>query len=111
MKGMLVLAVAVTALAACGGGQRGHGGLTRVVGGPINSACLEQGRKGATIQRCSCVQSVANQTLSGSDQRLGASFFGDPHAAQEIRQSSSSSHSAFWKRWRDFGDQAAKICT
>jgi hypothetical protein len=71
---------------------------------------MQTGRKGATRDRCGCVQAVANKSLSSSDQRLGASFFADPHKAQEIRQSTSNSHSEFWNRWKAFGDEAAKIC-
>ena len=56
------------------------------------------------------IQGVANITLSGGDQRLGASFFNDPHRAQEIRQSDNGTHEAFWERWKAFGDQAARQC-
>lgn len=112
MKRMVFAALALTLVASCGGGNRSHSGSTRVVAtsGPILSACLQAGRKGATRQSCGCVQAVADARLSSSDQRLGASFFADPHRAQEIRQSDRTSHAEFWKRWSDFGNEAEKLC-
>ena len=76
----------------------------------IIAACMQAARGGATRERCGCVQAVANRSLNSSDQRLGASFFSDPHRAQEIRQSSNASHSDFWQRWKEFGDEAEKLC-
>lgn len=110
MKRIVIAALVLTLVASCGG--RAHKSSTRVVAtsGPILTACLQAGRKGATRQTCGCAQAVADARLSGSDQRLGASFFSDPHRAQEIRQSTSSSHSAFWERWKAFGDEAEKVC-
>lgn len=103
--------LALALIASCSNrGDRSRHVVSRAVSGPILAACLSAGRTGATRERCGCVQSVANTSLSSGDQRLGASFFSDPHRAQEIRQSDSSANAAFWERWKAFGDEAARIC-
>ena len=86
------------ALAACGAPGR------------IEGACLASGRPGATPGMCGCVQSVANRMLDRSEQRLAARFFPDPHRAQEIRQSDTAAHDAFWARYRDFGEAVERSC-
>ena len=78
--------------------------------GPIEKACLKAGRAAATPGRCDCIQDAADGTLGRGDQRLAASFFEDPHRAQEIRQSSRPSHSAFWDRYKSFGAAAERSC-
>jgi len=76
----------------------------------IERACLNSDRSAANRELCGCIQRVANQVLTRSDQRLAARFFRDPQRAQDIRQSDNASHEAFWKRYRTFGDTATKIC-
>ena len=112
MKRIVMAGLVVMLVASCGGRAQHLRTVSvqAVSSGPILSACMQAGRSGATRQSCGCVQAVANKTLSDSDQRLGASFFSNPHRAQEIRQSPNAVHSAFWKRWSAFGDQAAKQC-
>ena len=78
--------------------------------GPIERACLESPRKAANGRLCDCIQRVADQTLSRSDQRQAAKFFRDPHRAQEIRQSDNRQHEAFWLRYKEFGSHAAAVC-
>lgn len=78
--------------------------------GTISRACLKSDRNGATRSMCRCIQQVANQSLSRSDQKLAASFFADPHKAQEIRQSDSRSHEKFWLRYKDFGSVVSASC-
>lgn len=78
--------------------------------GPIESACLRADRKSASRVLCNCVQQVADFTLDSGDQRLAASFFKDPHRAQEIRQSDNSRHESFWKRYKEFGANAESYC-
>jgi hypothetical protein len=108
--------LAILALAACGGGNseratRYYGGpAVSFASGPISSGCLTSGRQAANRQLCGCIQGVANQSLSGSDQRMAASFFADPHRAQEIRQSDNPRHEDFWKRYRAFADRAEQTC-
>ena len=77
---------------------------------PIQAACLKSDRGAGKRALCSCVQKVADTTLSTRDQRLAASFFADPHRAQEIRQSSSRRHAEFWERYKIFGARAERYC-
>lgn len=78
--------------------------------GTVERACLKSDRKSASRALCGCIQNVADQTLTRSDQKLVASFFKDPHRAQEIRQSDSRSHETFWKKYKSFGRTAEVYC-
>ena len=78
--------------------------------GPIERACLKADRPAASRALCGCIQSVAGAILSRSEQRKAASFFKDPHKAQEIRQSDRRSHEAFWKRYKRFAASAEATC-
>lgn len=117
--------VAVLGLAACGGGSAyssnnatGYGGrytpvavaVVPFASGPIQKACQADGRKAASRTRCGCVQAVADQSLSPTDQRRGAKLFRDPHQLQEIRQSDNAANERFWKVWKEFGQNAAAVC-
>ena len=92
---------ALWVLGGCGGG----------VSGDISRACMASGRDAASPQLCSCVQGVANQTLSGTDQRRAARFFDDPDRAQDTRTSDRAGDEAFWERYRAFADTAEVICS
>lgn len=81
-----------------------------LAGDAIRKACLKAGRPGATPGLCSCIQTVADSALSRQDQRLAASFFRNPHKAQEIRQSDRPAHEAFWLRYKEFGARAEDVC-
>lgn len=119
-----VALVALLGVAACGGGSRyssdnasgGFGGLRTApaglpfASGPIQRACMADGRRAASRARCGCVQAVADQSLSASDQRRGAGYFNDPHALQQVRQSDNASNERFWKTWKAYGQEAAAIC-
>ncbi|WP_255418600.1 hypothetical protein [Paracoccus sp. JM45] len=78
--------------------------------GPIDSACVRSDRARGNAPLCGCIQQVANQTLSRSDQRKAASFFRDPHRAQEVRTSKRDSDNSFWRRYRSFATQAERLC-
>jgi len=105
--GLCVLAL----LAGCGGGSRGGDRFANAsTRGPIADACLSSDRKARSPQLCGCVQQVAHQTLSGSDQRQGAKFWRDPQALQNLRQSDNASATAQWRRWREFGETASAVC-
>lgn len=78
--------------------------------GVIEQACLSASRKNASWQLCGCIQRVADQTLTRSDQRMAAKFFAEPHKAQEVRQSDNTRHEAFWDRYTEFGATAAASC-
>ena len=78
--------------------------------GPIDSACVRSERGARQQALCGCVQQVANQMLSRSDQRLAASFFRDPHKAQVVRMSKSNADNAFWARYKQFAGAAEAYC-
>src|SRR6056297_121844 len=104
----------ITILAGCGGGDRFRGdNISRgapMAFGPISKACMASDREARSRRLCGCVQWVADQSLSRSDQRRAAGFYGDPHSAQEIRQSDRRRDERFWKAYSDYGDRAARIC-
>ena len=77
--------------------------------GKIERACLKSDRQ-ASRSQCKCIQRVANNQLTRSDQKLAAKFFKNPHLAQETRQSNSPSKERFWKRYKAFGQAAADTC-
>ena len=100
----------IFALASCGGSSsRVPAGVT-LASGPISSACQGSGRSAASRQLCQCIQGVANTELSAADQRRGATFFGAPERAQEVRLNDSPSADAFWARWTDFAATAERSC-
>lgn len=86
-------------------------GTSGTTAGPISNACIQSDRQSASRGLCNCLQHVANGELNRTDQRLAASFFKDPHKAQEIRQSDRRSHEKFWLRYKDFGETAAALCS
>ena len=81
-----------------------------VQAGAIESACLGSGRAAATRALCNCIDQVAGQTLTRSDQRLAARFFRDPQRAQDVRMSKSERDNAFWERYRNFAAAAEARC-
>lgn len=78
--------------------------------GPIDSACIRSDRARGNAPLCGCIQRVADQTLSRSDQRRAAAFFRDPHQAQEVRMSKSNADNAFWARYKQFAGTAEAYC-
>ena len=78
--------------------------------GPIDSACVRSDRARGNAPLCGCIQQVANQTLSRSDQRQAAQFFREPHRAQEVRTSKSDADNAFWARYKNFAATAEAYC-
>ncbi|SDE67392.1 hypothetical protein SAMN05421538_10983 [Paracoccus isoporae] len=78
--------------------------------GPIDNACVRSDRGARQTALCSCVQQVANQTLSRADQRRAARFFRDPHEAQVVRMSKSDRDNAFWARYKRFAGAAEAYC-
>ncbi len=77
----------------------------------IKRACLASDRSAATRQRCSCIQRVANQALTRSDQKQVAQWFKDPHQAQELKMSQTERDDALWDRYQVFGQMAQAICS
>ena len=82
-----------------------------VSAGPIETACLRSDRAQATRAMCRCIDSVAQRTLTRSEQRRAATFFRDPQRAQDVRMSKSDRDNALWARYRAFGDHAEQFCT
>ncbi|MDO5528368.1 MAG: hypothetical protein Q4F71_03100 [Paracoccus sp. (in: a-proteobacteria)] len=80
------------------------------VAGPIDTACARSDRGARNIPLCGCIQQVADMTLSRADQRRAATFFRDPHRAQEVRTSRRADDSAFWARYRNFTNSAEAYC-
>ena len=115
MKAIVLMVATAGILAGCGGGgasYRGGFGQQPVLfaTGPIQQACQSASRKAASRARCGCVQAVADQTLSASDQRRGAQYFKDPATLQEVRQSDNPGNERFWNAWKAYGQTAASLC-
>ncbi len=95
-----LLLMTFTTLAACG----------PRVSGEVAQACVASDRRAANSTLCSCVQSVASQTLSRSDQARLVTFFENPETANDIKINDSRSADAFWERYRAFTRQAEQSC-
>lgn len=76
----------------------------------LERACLSSDRSAANRTLCGCIQDVANLVLEQSDQRRAATFFTDPHKAQETRQSDANRDEKFWLRYKAFGSHSEKYC-
>ncbi|WP_111404155.1 MULTISPECIES: hypothetical protein [Meridianimarinicoccus] len=76
----------------------------------IEQACVRSERVGDDSRLCTCIQRIADQLLTPRDQRLAASFFRDPHRAQEIRMSDRAQDERFWTVYRQFGALAEQSC-
>ena len=112
MKQIMMLGV-VLSLAGCGGVNRFDGdtrGARPMASGPLSDACLQSDRKARSRALCGCIQAVANDTLSGRDQRRAVSFYRDPHSAQEIRQSDRPGDERFWRVYTAYAEQAERVC-
>lgn len=84
--------------------------VQRYARGDIYTACRDAGRSEATDQRCGCVQWVADQTLTSSQQQRGAGYFVNQQGLQDTRQSDGSANERFWSAWKTFGQQAGLQC-
>lgn len=78
---------------------------------PVGNACTRSDHGSGNSALCRCIQQVADKTLSYSDQRRAAKLFNDPHQAQVVRSSGSSSDSAFWARYTKFAAVAEAYCS
>jgi len=96
----IIIITSLIALASCG----------PRVSGKLGNACMDGGRKAANAALCSCIQNVANQSLSGSDERRIVKFFEEPDLAQSTKASQSRSDDAFWDRYRDFTRASERNC-
>ncbi len=78
--------------------------------GPIENACMSSGRDEANRSVCGCIQQVADQMLTSTDQRRAAKFFSDPELAHKTWMSDKARDDAFWERWQSFGGSAELYC-
>ncbi len=79
--------------------------------GLIERACLSSDRRaGGDTRLCACIQIVADQVLTPSEQRLGAGFFKNPDRSQEVRQSDNAADAVFWEKWKAYGEAASEYC-
>lgn len=116
MKNILIMGT-ILALAGCGGVNRFDDRPSRAAplyaptaSGPIKSACLASDRKARSDYKCGCIQAVANGHLSRSEQHRAIKFYGDPHSAQEIRQSDRAGDKQFWKAYSTYANEASRVC-
>lgn len=77
---------------------------------PIERACVQSDRQGASSELCRCIGNAADMTLSRSDMREGARFFEDPGRAEKVQLSDTRRDDDFWARWQSFGETAEAIC-
>ncbi|MGL4320128.1 MAG: hypothetical protein ACRCS3_04630 [Paracoccaceae bacterium] len=84
--------------------------MSSVQANAIERACNKSDRDAANRAVCSCIQQVADMSLSNSDQRRAAGFFNNPDKAQDVRLSDTSRDDAFWARYMAFGEQAEAYC-
>ncbi|WP_306113769.1 MULTISPECIES: hypothetical protein [unclassified Roseovarius] len=117
MRNFLMMGVVAAVLAGCGGGNSNSTpgravstAPTPVASGPISNACLASDRTARSRKLCDCIQAVANQTLTGSEQRRAASFYSNPQQAQNIRQSDRAADEQFWKAYRAYGERSERVC-
>jgi len=104
-------------LTGCGGGNKSR--ATRppplrnapVAFGPISQACMASDRDARSRELCGCIQLVADETLSGSEQLRAARFYSEPQQAQETRQSDRSDDERFWEAYVAYGERAKNICS
>lgn len=115
MTRMLIMGLTLL-LAGCGGAerspesQRSASGVMPFATGPINTACLQSDRKARSRALCGCIQAVANDTLSGAEQRRAVQFYSNPQKAQDIRQSDRPGDERFWRAYRAYAERAEQVC-
>ncbi|SDW18772.1 hypothetical protein [Roseicitreum antarcticum] len=83
---------------------------TFAAAGPIENACNSSERPQAHRALCRCIDSIADMTLTRSEQRQVARFFSDPQRAQDVRMSKTTRDNELWARYRAFGDLAEARC-
>ena len=83
------------------------GGSIRVLGlHPIEDRYEITERLGAQLQ-----ESRLQDRIKVSEAlELYASFYRNPHQAQEIRQSDRGRDESFWKAYRAYGERAEQLC-
>ena len=82
-----------------------------VEAGALKRACVKSDRSAANPALCGCIQRVADQVLTRSDQRKVSKFFKDPDLAQQVRKSDTTRDDQFWARYMAFGKTARASCS
>ena len=78
--------------------------------GQVERACLASPRSGGDRVLCSCIQQVADMTLSAAEQRQVARFLRDPESSQDAKARDDVRSEAFWNRYAEFGAAAEGLC-
>ena len=78
--------------------------------GPIERACNRSDRPTANRALGRCVDSVARDMLTRSEQRRAARMFRNPDETQRIRMSRNDNDREFWRRYREWGTSAEARC-
>ena len=78
--------------------------------GALKRACVKSDRSAANPALCGCIQRIADQTLTRSEQRMVSKFFRDPNLAQQVRKSDTTRDDQFWVRYMAFGKTARASC-
>lgn len=76
----------------------------------IERACRGSERRAATGTLCSCIQSVAEVSLTRQEQKIISKWFSNPEAAVRTSRSDHRKDEQLWARYRSFGNTAAKQC-
>ena len=109
-----LLCLTVVAVAGCAEPKQverfAGGARVSLATGPISKACTTSDRRDANKMVCGCIQSIANQSLTSADQKLAATFYDDPQKAQDVKMSKSSSHDAFWDRYKVYASRSERSC-
>ncbi len=115
MKNILILGLAGALLSGCGSSSTQPRRTVTTAplpfaSGPLSNACLRSDRGARSGKLCGCIQAVANQTLTGSEQQRAVLFYTNPQQAQDIRQSKRASDEHFWKTYSAYAERAGRIC-
>lgn len=79
-------------------------------GNLVEAACRLTGGPGVPDDFCSCMQTVADASLSPADQKFAAYFLRNPGHAAEIRRSNPARRRDFWQRFEVFAGAARRHC-
>ncbi|MDE4133698.1 hypothetical protein PXK00_11275 [Phaeobacter sp. QD34_3] len=81
-----------------------------VQAGAIEQACRNSERAYQKAGLCSCIQKVANKSLTRAERSTVSKWFANPHQAQVVRQSDRRQDEQLWERYKAFGETAARAC-
>lgn len=76
----------------------------------VEAACKVTGGPGASVEFCSCMQQVADLSLSLSEQKLAAYFLRNPARASRIGKANPAARKGFWQRFESFNLSTRRHC-